>query len=100
MRGGNTDEGDSMKYFATFLIVLGGAIILLMPAWIIGISRISLPLIMKRIIVLVMVVGSTVLAFTVILKPATNRITGIFTNILLILYLLILFISAYRNWPR
>jgi hypothetical protein len=89
-----------MRYLVTFLIVLSGASILLIPAWIIGVSRITCPIIAKRLIVLVMVVISTIFAVTVFLKPTENRLIGIGTNILLILYLLIVFLSVYYNWPR
>ena len=39
-------------------------------------------------------------AVVVISKPIADRTTGIATNVLVILYVLIVFVTSYNNWPR
>jgi len=89
-----------MRYLKAFLFVLLFSYILLMPAWISWIPKTLWPLATKRVIVTIMVVVSTIFAVVVILKPITDRTTGIAANVLVILYLLIVFVTAYYNWPR
>ena len=89
-----------MRYVRAFLFVLLFSYIFLMPAWISWISKTLWPLATKRVIVALMVVISTIFTVVVILKPITDRTTGIAANVLVILYLLIVFVTAYYNWPR
>ncbi len=94
------EEKSRMRYLVILLSVLMFSGITLMPAWIIWVCRTSWPLLAKRLILTVMVGVSTLFATVVIIKPTTNQPAGIAANILLILYLLIVFIVAYKNWPR
>ncbi len=89
-----------MRYLRTFLFVLLFSYVLLMPAWISWVPRVSWSLATKRVVMVTMVMISTVFAVAVILKPTAVRAPGIAADLLIILYLLIVFGTAYHNWSR
>jgi hypothetical protein len=92
--------GDKMRYFANFLIVLSGASILLMPAWISWVSRASWPLPIKKITVIIMAIISATYTVIVISKPNIHINTRIIGSIIAIIYLLIVFVAIYYSWPK
>lgn len=89
-----------MNYLVSFLRMLMFCFILLMPAWISWIPKTSWPLFPKRLIIGMMIIISTLFGLAVIIKKTTNQSIGVLTNILVIIYLLFVFVYAYRNWPR
>jgi phosphopantothenoylcysteine synthetase/decarboxylase len=89
-----------MRDLKHYLFVMLLILVVLMPAWISSITETKWHLATKRVIVTLMVVVSTIFAVAGILNPSTDRTQGIIANVVLILYLMIVFVSAYKNWPR
>jgi CDP-diglyceride synthetase len=95
-----TIEETNMRDLKHILLEIIYIIIILMPVYFSSVAETKWYLATKRMIVILMVVISTIFAVAGILKPATDRTFGIIANGVLLLYLLIVFISAYKNWPR
>ncbi len=87
-------------FLTSLFIVLVGSSIFLMPIWIVGVSQAMWSILAKKVMISAMVVISIIFTVIVILKPTLNRAAGILANVLIILYLLIVFTVAYRSWPR
>lgn len=86
-----------MRNLAVILLLV---VILLVPIWINIISRSSLEMTTKRIIVITMLISSIVFTTLVIIKPTKDLTTLIIGDIAGIIYLLIVLFSVYKNWPH
>jgi len=80
-----------------YLLQIG---ILWIPLWIKGIGQSSLPVMLRKIIIIVMIFISMITTIVGISKPFTNVIVNIIGNIIFIVWLLLVILSAYHFWPR
>jgi len=84
------------RYFLIFLFT----IYFTMPTWLKLISQSSLKVMVKRVIMIVMVFISFAFYFIVVINKDPGLLTRIAGNVVFIAYLIIVFLTAYKNWPK
>jgi hypothetical protein len=72
----------------------------LMPGWIALVGRTSWPILTKRIFMALLVIVFILYSAIVIAKPNPDQTTRIIGNVVTILYLLFVIVTAYYHWPR
>jgi len=89
-----------MRYLISFIIVIGLVSIFLMPAWISWVPKASWSLLIKRVAVITMATISMAFTIFLITKPNPDVTTRIISNIIAIIYMLVVFVITYYSWPR
>jgi hypothetical protein len=89
-----------MQWLIGYLSVMMWISILLMPGWISIVSRTSWSMEAKKVVITLMVIASSVITVTVIMRGNPDRTTEIIGSIAWILYLILVLASARYYWPR
>jgi Ca2+/Na+ antiporter len=74
--------------------------ILLIPGWISAVSRASWSVEAKKFVIVLMVITSSAITITVIVRGNPDRTTEIIGAAVWTLYLLLVILSAKYYWPR
>jgi hypothetical protein len=89
-----------MKYFVPYFLTILAVIISLMPVWIKLVYRTVWPLFFKRATTLIMVLSSTLISLALVFKPNPFPTAKILGTVVVMIYLILVITTAYRNWPR
>lgn len=89
-----------MKYLTSFVIAVITVYIILMPAWISWLPKATWPITMKRIIMIMMGVISSIYTLIVVTKPNIHINARIIGSSIAILYLVIVFVTIYYTWTK
>jgi hypothetical protein len=83
-----------------FIEIIIFLVMILMPMWIKGITNSSWQVEVKRIVIICFVLLSIVFFSKIIKTPNPYPTTVFIGMFFLIIYLVLVLLSAYLNWPR
>ena len=89
-----------MKYLKDIIVGILFVYIFLIPAWIVGVSRSSLPVKGKKVIIIMLVLTSVIFTVVGMIKPNPDFTTRIIGSIVIILYLILTVVAACQLWPK
>lgn len=92
--------GSLMQWLIGYLHIMVWANILLMPGWISVVYRTSWSVEAKKAVITLMVIASSTITVTVIIRGNPDRTTEIIGGFAWILYLILVLASAKYYWPR
>lgn len=91
-----------MKYLFTVVLGVILSYMFLMPIWISWAARTGLPVLIRRIFIVLMVLAAVIFTSILVIRNYhyNHEIMIYPGTFITILYLVIVFAVAYRSWPR